>query len=325
MTRPETIANRQRRMSERWSGAACILSAAALSVAGCGGAAPRPENPPLRHFGYTETRLDAGTYRLTYKTDWQDTGSNVADHEVRRAEERAHDMALWRAALLAEEHGAGSFDAERRDIEFTTRGAGLSGDGIGRALRYFGHGRHPAAHEHLYYTPPDEDPYDTWIRATVAYRITRRPDDQGACDSQATTDRIRKDYYPDVPPTAGRCEGGGGTSLLPCEETRLPAIDRRRGGGRRRGRARRAGRPATRKSADNHRRDSATGRRRARERLAQLSRVVAGGNAGFEIIANALSGLRIELFDGLPHRSCIFNPPDHARSPRRSRLLPRPF
>ncbi len=99
-----------------------------LALAACAPNPPRPAMAALAQtgeFGYAERKLDDDRYEVSYTTPRLRTsaytGERSADVEVEK--QRARDLALWRAAQLAQQAGypALRIQSDSRDADVTLR------------------------------------------------------------------------------------------------------------------------------------------------------------------------------------------------------------
>lgn len=100
-----------------------VLAMAAL-LSACAAAAPKPAMVPLGQtgdFGYTERDLGADRIEVTYTGDNIRISSSQGREDSRVAAERdkVHDLALWRAAQIADQRGMAAIkiENETRDTD----------------------------------------------------------------------------------------------------------------------------------------------------------------------------------------------------------------
>jgi len=103
-----------------------LIVGIAAGLAACGHEAPSLDQADPRAgdpYGYAERSMGEGAYVVTYRTPWLPT----AHYGTRRAQDAdairdlAHDMALWRGALIALETGHDSFDADPARVDLTAQ------------------------------------------------------------------------------------------------------------------------------------------------------------------------------------------------------------
>lgn len=100
----------------RWSG----LAGGLLLLAACASGPSHPLYSPLAvagSYGYTEQRLSDASYRVTYVAPRRTAFNPYAASEPRRTAllNLTNDLALWRAAELAQGQGYATFRVTQRD------------------------------------------------------------------------------------------------------------------------------------------------------------------------------------------------------------------
>ena len=110
-------------------GRLCLLGIAILPALG-GCAAPAPKTAFVAYgdagsFGYSDTQLGDNLYQVTYVTPYLRASSDAAGQEAELAQQKqqAYELALWRAAQLAQKAGFPAFQVENqsRDATVTVR------------------------------------------------------------------------------------------------------------------------------------------------------------------------------------------------------------
>ena len=122
--------------SAAWTRSAARTKSAALAVAvilpgllaACAAPEPRPAFVAYGdsgNFGYSETRLAEDSYQVTYVTPYVQASADpqARDAELADQKNKAYELALWRAAQLAEKAGYPAFaiENESRDADVTVR------------------------------------------------------------------------------------------------------------------------------------------------------------------------------------------------------------
>jgi len=151
-------------------------------------------------FGYAEQKLAEDRCRVTYTTPRMrtSTSSEERSRDVEALKQQAHDLALWRAAQLAQQAGypALHVDSDRRDADLTLR---REGDPFYRPFPYpYPYLYGPGAWPHCY-----DGPYcggyryrsDAWARVTGMLVVTflREPTDD-SLDAAATINELSARY-----------------------------------------------------------------------------------------------------------------------------------
>ena len=108
----------------------CVLAVAALPVLVGGCAAPEPKPAFMAYgqagtFGYSDTKLGDDLYQITYVTPFLRTATDAAGREAELAQQKqqAYELALWRAAQLAQKNGFPALQIENqsRDADVVVR------------------------------------------------------------------------------------------------------------------------------------------------------------------------------------------------------------
>jgi hypothetical protein len=140
--------------------AALILPAV---LGGCETPAPRPAFTAYGqsgNFGYSDARLADDYYQVTYVTPYVPASADPKARDASLAEEKskAYDLALWRAAQLAEKGGYPAFrvESESRDASVTVRKQPTFPYGYDPLWAYYGSG--PVYQTSPFYGNP---PYQT--------------------------------------------------------------------------------------------------------------------------------------------------------------------
>lgn len=111
-------------IARRSGGLALAAILAAGLIAGCASAPPKPAMVALGQtgdFGYTDRDLDAGRIEVTYTGAAVRVPAGASRNDARLQAELAktHDLALWRAAQIADQRGMAAIkiDKEIRDTD----------------------------------------------------------------------------------------------------------------------------------------------------------------------------------------------------------------
>ena len=98
----------------------CLIAIAVLPALG-GCAAPEPKTAFVAYgdagsFGYSDSQLSDNLYQVTYVTPYLRTSSDTAGQEAELAQQKqqAYELALWRAAQLAQKAGFPAFQIENQ-------------------------------------------------------------------------------------------------------------------------------------------------------------------------------------------------------------------
>jgi hypothetical protein len=90
----------------------CALAIVGLTMLTAGCAAPAPKTAFVAYgdagnFGYSDSRLGDNLYQVTYVTPFLPTATDAAgrDAEIAQQKQQAYELALWRAAQLAQKGG----------------------------------------------------------------------------------------------------------------------------------------------------------------------------------------------------------------------------
>lgn len=150
-------------------------------------------------YGYSETMIGPDLYTVRFASPTLRAREDAArSHGLEGEKQRAYDMALWRAAQLAQEAGRPAFQVqqESRDVDVT-----VSRDRIYRPYPgpYFFGGpcRWPCYWPGPYYYHDDYDRYRTRVTGRVIVDLTVKllaRMSAGAFDTAATAARLGKIY-----------------------------------------------------------------------------------------------------------------------------------
>src|SRR5262245_20972095 len=98
-----------------------VLAIVALSLLAAGCATPEPKPAFVAYgtagtFGYSDTRLSDDLYQVTYVTPYIRTATDEAGRtaELAQQKQQAYELALWRAAQLAEKAGYPAMQVENQ-------------------------------------------------------------------------------------------------------------------------------------------------------------------------------------------------------------------
>lgn len=99
-----------------------LVTLLTLLLAGCTTPVPRPAMVAYGQtgdFGYQERDLGEGRYEVGYLGSWISLSwsESRTDPRLEAEREKVRDLALWRAAQLADEKGAPSFKLEHEEID----------------------------------------------------------------------------------------------------------------------------------------------------------------------------------------------------------------
>ena len=99
----------------------CAVAALALAMLTGGCAAPPPKTAFVAYgdagsFGYSESKLADDLFQVTYVTPFLRTSTDAAGREAELAQQKrqAYELALWRAAQLAQKDGFPAFKIENQ-------------------------------------------------------------------------------------------------------------------------------------------------------------------------------------------------------------------
>ena len=99
----------------------CALAIVGLTMLTAGCAAPAPKTAFVAYgdagnFGYSDTRLGDNLYQVTYVTPFLPTATDAAgrDAEIAQQKQQAYELALWRAAQLAQKGGFPALQIENQ-------------------------------------------------------------------------------------------------------------------------------------------------------------------------------------------------------------------
>jgi len=123
-----------------------VLAIVALSLLAAGCATPPPKPAFVAYgtagtFGYSDTRLADDLYQVTYVTPYIRTATDEAGRtaELAQQKQQAYELALWRAAQLAEKAGYPAMQVETVDPGTAILDQIVLSEGIASSTA----GRHP--------------------------------------------------------------------------------------------------------------------------------------------------------------------------------------
>jgi len=188
-------------MSSRHAALAALAGLALLG--GCASTPSYPLLTPLdvaRSFGYSDTHLPDGRYEVTYVAPAQQGYGYRFDQSPteRQGKVLAYDMAIWRAAQIAQSQGFQGFSVgDTRSNSDVQQRAGYYDDpwgpgwGPGWGGGFYG-GWHRSAFgwDGYYYNPP-ETSVQIQVKMDIGLTNTLKPGDYNAADAIA---QLRKTY-----------------------------------------------------------------------------------------------------------------------------------
>ncbi|MEX0809677.1 MAG: hypothetical protein WD044_13205 [Dongiaceae bacterium] len=181
-----------------------------VALAGCTPAAPRPAMVSIDQtdqYGYATAPAGEDRFVVEYVTPELATSTRdtTREQEIEEEKARAYDLALWRAAQIAQERGYAAFI-----VEESSRDADVSVDydrygGYGDPwFNQFSYGYHPYPYRNMGYHP--YFPYHPYAynryqrsEASMLLRVKllvreASPDEPGAFDTAATATRLAATY-----------------------------------------------------------------------------------------------------------------------------------
>jgi hypothetical protein len=211
--------------------------AAALILPGLVAACAAPEPKPAfvaygqhGNFGYTETRLAEDSYQVTYVTPYVPASADpkARDSQLADQKNKAYELALWRAAQLAEKAGYPAFTVENesRDADVTVRTQPSFSQPYDPLWAYYGngpayqqspfYGSYPYRTGSSYYHQGTNsyNAYDAQAVATITAQVRVRLLKEaaaGSLDSKATATQLAERY---------------GSATYPASSYPNPATDR---------------------------------------------------------------------------------------------------
>jgi hypothetical protein len=190
---------------------ALIAALAMVAVSACSAPAPRPAMVPIGEvgrYGYSISPAGLNQFEVNYVTPVLRTSlrDSTREEEIEAEKLRAYDLALWRAAQIAQERGYATFIVEESsrdaDVEIDD---GYYGNRYGYAWHnHFGnpYGRYPYGNPGYYpyfaYHPYAFGHYERpqasmQVHVWLAIREAA-PDEAGALDTAATAARLAAAY-----------------------------------------------------------------------------------------------------------------------------------
>jgi hypothetical protein len=153
-------------------------------------------------YGYSEERLAPDLFVVTYVSPRLRATRDADDsHGLAGEKLRVYDLALWRAAQLAVEHGYAAFrvQQESRDVDVTVRSEPIYPAYAPTPFLFARHCHWPCFWPYGYW--PSYPYYDGGQRTRATGRVTVKltvkmlpQSDDDAFDSKSTVDRLRKSY-----------------------------------------------------------------------------------------------------------------------------------
>jgi hypothetical protein len=199
-------------MQKRCNHKVLIASLALVAVSACSAPAPRPAMVPVGEvgqYGYSTSPADSNRFEVDYVTPVLRTSlrDSAREEEIEAEKLRAYDLALWRAAQLAQERGYAAFIVEEssHDADVEIDEGGYYGNRYGYAWHnHFGnpYGRYPYGNLGYYpyfaYHPYAFGHYERpHASMQVHVRLLIReaaPDEASALDTAATIARLALAY-----------------------------------------------------------------------------------------------------------------------------------
>jgi hypothetical protein len=184
-------------MSSRHVGFAA-LAGLILLLAGCAAAPSYPLLTPVdvaRSFGFSDVRLPDGRYEVSYVAPAQQGYGYRFDQSPteRQGKTLAFDMAIWRAAQIAQSQGFQGFSvADSKSNSDIQQRAGYYDDPWGPGWGpgpYWGWRRPPFGWDN-YYNPP-ETTVQVQVKLDVALSNNLKPGDYNAADA---IEQLRRTY-----------------------------------------------------------------------------------------------------------------------------------
>ena len=183
-----------------------VMTAAAGLTGGCA------DKPPPRvaamvplgtngDYGYSEKMISPDLYTVRFTSpSLRATEDDAASHGLEGEKQRAYDMALWRAAQLAQQEGKPAFEVqqESRDVDVTVQRDRVYPTYVPGPYFYGRHHRWPGYWPGYY--PYDYGYYDRYRtkvtgRIVVDLNVKLLPKmTDGAFDAAATAARLSKSY-----------------------------------------------------------------------------------------------------------------------------------
>jgi hypothetical protein len=185
-------------------------------LAGCASPAPKPAFAAYGqsgNFGYSETRLADDAYEVTYVTPYVPTSADPGQRDAALADQKgkAYDLAVWRAAQLADKAGYPAFvvENESRDADVTVRTQPVFPNTYNPLWNYYNNGPvyqtspfygNPAYQSGSGYYHYGRDSYNSYgqqavatITAQIRVRLVKEAT-SGSLDSKATETQLAARY-----------------------------------------------------------------------------------------------------------------------------------
>lgn len=185
-----------------------VMTATAGLTAGCADK-PQPRVAAMvplgtnGEYGYSEKMIGPDLYTVRFTSpSLRATEDDAASHGLEGEKQRAYDMALWRAAQLAQQARKPAFEVqqESRDVDVTVQRDRVYPTYVPGPYFYGRHHRWPGYWPGYYGYPYDYDGYDRY-RTRVTGRIIvdlkvklLAQKSAAAFDAAATAERLRKSY-----------------------------------------------------------------------------------------------------------------------------------
>lgn len=187
-----------------------LAGMAVVALAGCTPPAPRPAMVSIAQtdqYGYATTPAGEDRFEVEYVTPELQTSTRDAarEQDIEEEKARAYDLALWRAAQIAQERGYAAFIVEEssRDadvsVDYDSRYGAYGGSwfnqySYGYPYPYRNMGYYPYFPYHPYaYNRHQRSEASMLVRIKLLVREAS-PDEPGAFDTAATATRLAAAY-----------------------------------------------------------------------------------------------------------------------------------
>ncbi|MEX2201527.1 MAG: hypothetical protein WD711_09050 [Dongiaceae bacterium] len=198
-------------MRKRCNHKVLIVAVALVAVSACGAPAPRPAMVPVGavgEYGYSTSSASSDQFEVDYVTPVLRTSlrDSSREEEIEAEKRRAYELALWRAAQIAQERDYAVFIVEEssRDADVEIDEGGYYGNRYGYAWHNnFGNPYRRYPYRHPGYYPFAYHPYafGHYEQPRASMRVHVRllireaaPDEAGALDTAATIARLASAY-----------------------------------------------------------------------------------------------------------------------------------
>lgn len=187
-----------------------LAGIAVAALAGCTPTAPRPAMVSIdqtHQYGYATTTAGEDRFEVEYLTPELETSTRdtTREEDIEEEKARAYDLALWRAAQIAQERGYVAFIVEESsrdaDVSVEYHRYGAYGDAWFNQFAY-GHYPYPYRNMGYYpYFPYHPHAYNRYQRPEASMMVRVKllvreasPDEPGAFDTTATATRLAATY-----------------------------------------------------------------------------------------------------------------------------------